>query len=254
MCSSLMETHPSIQYLNKLEVLDLRYCKSLMSLPTSIHSKYLNKFGHLGCSNLKNFPEISSCHIHGLDLKQVGIKELPSSIECLSKLIRLLISDCERLDSISSSIFKLQYLERIAISSCPNLKRFLEIPSCNTNGTGIEKQPPFELKSKKCSRLESLPSSMCMCKSLTYLEIIYCPNFERLPDELGNLKALELLRVNGTAVREIPESLSQLALLSKLELNNCSELEYISSSIFKLKYLESIEISNCSEAFKDPIL
>ncbi|KAK9200184.1 hypothetical protein WN944_015380 [Citrus x changshan-huyou] len=133
-----MEIYSSIQCLNKLEILDLEDCKSLASLPTSIHSKYLREFKISGCSNLKNFLEISSSHILFLHFKNVGIKELPSSIECLSKLISLQIDDCSRLEKISSSIFKLKSLQNIEIYNCSKLKGFLEIPSCTIDETGIE--------------------------------------------------------------------------------------------------------------------
>ncbi|ESR55001.1 hypothetical protein CICLE_v10018552mg [Citrus x clementina] len=246
-CLSLMETHSSIQYLNKLKVLDLGKCKSLTSLPTSIHSKDLKTLILWGCSNLKNFPKITSCHISLLQLGEVGIKELPSSIECLSNLGELLITDCSELESISSSVFKLKSLNYIEISNCSNLKRFLEIPSCNTDGsTGIERLGSCKLVLKECSNIESLPSSLCMFKSLTSLEIVDCQNFKRLPDELGNLEALKTLTVDGTAIREVPKSLGQLPLLYSLQLKKCSELEYISSNIFKLKSDMLIEISNCS--------
>ncbi|XP_052294948.1 disease resistance-like protein DSC1 isoform X2 [Citrus sinensis] len=155
-CLSLMETHSSIQYLNKLKVLDLGKCKSLTSLPTSIHSKDLKTLILWGCSNLKNFPKITSCHISLLQLGEVGIKELPSSIECLSNLGELLITDCSELESISSSVFKLKSLNYIEISNCSNLKRFLEIPSCNTDGsTGIERLGSCKLVLKECSNIES---------------------------------------------------------------------------------------------------
>ncbi|KAL9437560.1 hypothetical protein AB3S75_023431 [Citrus x aurantiifolia] len=235
-CLSLMETRSSIQYLNKLEVLYLRKCESLTSLPMSIPFK-----------DLMNFPSVTHYRIYTLELVKVGIKELPSSIECLSNLKKLYIVDCSKLESISSSIFKLKSVQSIEISNCSILKRFLEIPSCNIDGgIGIERLASCKLVLENCFSLQSLPSSLCTFKSLTSLEIIGCRNFKRLPDELGNLKALETLIVDGTAITEVPESLNQLALLFQLKLKNCSKLESISSSIFKLKSLQSIEIFNCS--------
>ncbi|GAY35061.1 hypothetical protein CUMW_277990 [Citrus unshiu] len=245
-CLSLVETHSSIQYLNKLEGLDLDYCISLTSLPTSIHSKHLKELSLRGCSNLKIFPEITSCHMWRLELTKVGIKELPSSIECLSNLQYLYIWDCSELESISSSIFKLNSLESIDISNCSNLKRFLEIPSCNIDGgTGIEQLASCNLVLEKRSSLESLPSSLCMFKSLTSLEIVDCQNFKRLPDELGNLEALEVLKVNGTAIREVPESLGRLSSLKRLVLSNYN-LERLPESLNQLsslKYLRLFENS-----------
>ncbi|ESR35603.1 hypothetical protein CICLE_v10018419mg, partial [Citrus x clementina] len=229
-CSSLMETHSSIQCLNKLEVLDLEDCKSLTSLPNSIHSKYLKEFKISGCSNLKNFPDISSSRIPFLDLKEVGIKELSPSIECLSELTELQIDNCSRLEKISNSIFNLKSLSGIGICNCSNLKGFSEFPFCTIDET----------------RIERVSSSTLRLKSLSSLQIIDCKKLERLPDELGNLEALRVLKVEEAAIREVPESLSQLAFLSELKLKNCSELEYISSNIFKLKSFIYIEISNCS--------
>ena len=227
-----------------LEILVLGDCKSLTSLPTSIHSKHLKELSLRGCSNLKIFPEITSCQISFLELGEVGIKELPSSIECLSNLKKLHIVDCSQLESISSSIFKLKSLEYIEISNCSNFKRFLEIPSCNVDGgTGIGQLHSCALELIECPNIESLPSSLCMLKSLTSLEIIFCQNFKRLPDELGNLEALKKLIVNGTAIREVPESLGQLSSLERLVLYN-NNLERLPESLGQLSSLEWLALSN----------
>ncbi|KAL9414372.1 hypothetical protein AB3S75_042776 [Citrus x aurantiifolia] len=84
-----------------------------------------------------------------------------------------------------------------------------------------------------------------MFKSLTSLEIIYCPKLKRLPDELGNLKALEELRVEGTATRQPPESLGQLSSLQILSLSDNSNLERAAESIRHFSKLTSLFISDC---------
>ena len=117
-------------------------------------------------------------------------------------------------------------LESIEIYNCSNLKRFLEIPSCNIDGgTGIEQLASCKLVLETCSSLESLPSRL--------------HNFDEL-DELGNLEALERLTVDGTAIREVPESLGQLSSLESLVLsnNNLERLPEILSQLSSLQYLQ----------------
>ncbi|KAH9725870.1 ADP-ribosyl cyclase/cyclic ADP-ribose hydrolase [Citrus sinensis] len=243
-CSSLMETHSSIQYLNKLAFLYLVSCESLRSLPHTIRSESLFELRLSGCSSLKRFPKISSCFLKNLDLENCGIEEVPSSIECLSNLRSLDLLNCTRLEHITSTIFKLKSLESVRISKCSNLKKFPEIPSCIIDEAVIKRQALSKLELNNCSRLESFPSSLCMFKSLTSLKINDCPRLERLPDELGNLKALEELAVEATAIREVPESLGQLSSLNILVLNN-NNFQRIPESIKHLSKLEYLNLSYC---------
>ncbi|KAH9725933.1 ADP-ribosyl cyclase/cyclic ADP-ribose hydrolase [Citrus sinensis] len=226
----------------------LKECSNIECLPSSMCMfKSLTSLEIVDCQNFKRLPdELGNFEaLSTLTIDGTVIREVPESLGRLPLLYSLQLKKCSELEYISSSIFRLK--SDIEISNCSNLKRFLEIPSCNTDGsTGIEWLGSYELVLKECSNIESLPSSLCMFKSLTSLEIVDCQNFKRLPDELGNLEALRMLTVDGTTIREVPESLGQLPLLYSLQLKNCSELEYISSSIFKMKSLESIEISNCS--------
>ncbi|XP_024042908.1 disease resistance-like protein DSC1 [Citrus clementina] len=243
-CSSLMETHSSIQYLNNLAFLYLVSCESLRSLPHTIRSESLFELRLSGCSSLKRFPKISSCFLKNLDLESCGIEELPSSIECLSNLRSLDLLNCTRLEHITSTIFKLKSLESVRISKCSNLKKFPEIPSCIIGEAVIKRQALSKLELNNCSRLESFPSSLCMFKSLTSLKINDCPRLERLPDELGNLKALEELAVEATAIREVPESLGRLSSLNILVLNN-NNFQRIPESIKHLSKLEYLNLSYC---------
>ncbi|KAH9725896.1 ADP-ribosyl cyclase/cyclic ADP-ribose hydrolase [Citrus sinensis] len=222
--SKVQQLWDDVQDLVNLKEIDLSGSKSLTKLPDLSRAKNLE--------------------ILVLELGEVGIKELPSSIECLSNLKKLHIVDCSQLESISSSIFKLKSLEYIEISNCSNFKRFLEIPSCNVDGgTGIGQLHSCALELIECPNIESLPSSLCMLKSLTSLEIIFCQNFKRLPDELGNLEALKKLIVNGTAIREVPESLGQLSSLERLVLYN-NNLERLPESLGQLSSLEWLALSN----------
>ncbi|KAK9200185.1 hypothetical protein WN944_015381 [Citrus x changshan-huyou] len=217
----------------------------------------------INCKKLERLP-----NEHGnlealcvLRVKRAAIREVPESLSQLALLSELELKNCSELEYISSSIFKLKSLGGIQISNCSNLKGFPKIPSCNIDGsTGIERPCSCGLRLKNCSSLESFPSSLCILKSLRSLQIIDCKKFERLLDELGNLETLLVLRVEGAAIRELSQSLGQLALLYELELKNSSEFEYLRvlrvegaairelpESIDKSTLLSELELKNCSE-------
>ncbi|KAH9782242.1 hypothetical protein KPL71_008812 [Citrus sinensis] len=226
--------------LKSLTYLQIINCKKLERLP--------NEHGNLEALRV-------------LRVKGAAIREVPESLSQLALLSELELKNCSELEYISSSIFKLKSLGGIQISNCSNLKGFPKIPSCNIDGsTGIERPCSCGLRLKNCSSLESFPSSLCILKSLRSLQIIDCKKFERLLDELGNSETLLVLRVEGAAIRELSQSLGQLALLSELELKNSSEFEYLRvlrvegaairelpESIGKSTLLSELELKNCSE-------
>ncbi|CAL9241621.1 unnamed protein product, partial [Arabidopsis halleri] len=59
-CSSLVKLPSTIQYLNKLNYLDMSFCKNLEILPTGINLQSLNELNLQGCSRLRSFPCIST--------------------------------------------------------------------------------------------------------------------------------------------------------------------------------------------------
>ncbi|KAH9782068.1 ADP-ribosyl cyclase/cyclic ADP-ribose hydrolase [Citrus sinensis] len=106
-CNIFTKTpNPSFsQHLNTLVVLNLRDCKSLKSLPAGIHLEFLKELDLSGCSKLKRLPDISSAaNIEEMFLNGTAIEELPSSIECLYKLLHLDLEDCKSLKSLPSGL------------------------------------------------------------------------------------------------------------------------------------------------------
>ncbi|XP_031262338.1 disease resistance-like protein DSC1 isoform X2 [Pistacia vera] len=181
-CTSLLEISSSINCLDKLVILNLRQCKRLSSLPTSIDSKFLRKVILSSCSNLKKFPIISS-NIEELFLDGTAIKELLPWIENPSRLLTLNFEDC--------------------------------------------------------SRLESLPSNLCLMKSLEHLNLSGCSKLDRLPNSLGDLKALKVLKAERLAQREVPSSIASLQFLKELNLTDCGIVK-LPRSLRNLSSLESL--------------
>ncbi|XP_060673957.1 disease resistance protein RPV1-like [Ziziphus jujuba] len=186
-CTSLVQAHisqkfaPNLRYLGLNETaietvppsigsglvkLDLKFCKRLKSLPTSIcHLKSVESLRLCGCKKLKGFPEILEPMVRliTLYLSLSGIRELPESIENLVSLEVVLMDECKDLEFLSNGLCKLRNLRLISLFDCSKIEKLPPIPpSLNT------------LCVDYCQRLKSLPEvpsqylsvSACHCTSL----------------------------------------------------------------------------------------
>lgn len=102
---AIQEIPSSIGYLEKLEKLSARDCKSLIGLP--------NSMGSLG--NLLTL-DLSNC---------VELATLPNSIRFLESLQCWSLGSCHQLREIPNSIGKLKLLTRLDLSGC---SRIVELP------------------------------------------------------------------------------------------------------------------------------
>ena len=88
--TSIKDSTSSIKHLKNLTLLTLRDCKNLVCLPNAIWSLKLgNSLDLSGCSKFDNLPK-NLGNVKGLeklDFSGIAIKELLSSIECLTNLL-----------------------------------------------------------------------------------------------------------------------------------------------------------------------
>ncbi|WJZ87739.1 hypothetical protein VitviT2T_007097 [Vitis vinifera] len=238
-CTSLNVVDPSIGDLKKLTVLNLGGCKNLKSLPRSIQLLDSLKIMNLSlCSNLEEFPEMERSRmkaLYCLRLHGCGIKELPSSIEHLTGLKALFMSDCKNLRSLPNSICRLKSLHHIKLSGCSNLDTFPEITEdmkylgvLDLRGTGIKE----------------LPSSQNL-KSLWRLDMSNC--LVTLPDNIYNLRSLKDLTLQGCCsnLEKFPKNPEGFCSLERLDLSNCNLMVSIPSGISQLRKLRYLDISHC---------
>ncbi|TXG66845.1 hypothetical protein EZV62_008120 [Acer yangbiense] len=166
-----------------------------------------------------------------------AIQEVPSSIQSLTKLIQLELYNCTKLKHIPTGICKLKSL---SLQDCSELEAFPEIletmeflESLLLIGTAIKELPPSiehldglqHLNMFNCKNLEMLPSSICNLTSLQSLGLSSCSRLDKLPDNLGNLKSLKFLAVGGSAISQLPSSITCLENLERLYLKNCNLME-----------------------------
>ena len=175
--------------MDKLLKIDLRRCKNLEILPSTLCTlKRLKSLVLSDCSKFKKLPEeIGNLEcLEKLLLDGTAVSELPPSIGCLKNLKVL---SCRKSSSQSpTSVF--QYL--FQLSKCQKPTRSLVLP------------PIWGLT------------------SLTLLDLTDC-NLLVIPRDLGSLFSLKKLCLGGNNFENLP-SLNQFSQLAHLELNRCEML------------------------------
>ncbi|PRQ55275.1 putative toll-like receptor, P-loop containing nucleoside triphosphate hydrolase [Rosa chinensis] len=122
-CENLVRVHQSLGFLKKLIVLNLKDCKSLVSLPSRIEIESLETLILSNCSKVKKIPEFvgNMERLLVLCLDETAIEELPVSIERLTGLVSLNLSNCRNLVRLPSAINKLKSVENLNLSGCLKL-------------------------------------------------------------------------------------------------------------------------------------
>ncbi|XP_057987383.1 disease resistance protein RUN1-like isoform X1 [Hevea brasiliensis] len=240
-CKSLVELPSSIQYLSKLEHLNLRLCKALKNLPCRIDSKFLREFHLTKCYNVNTCPEIFG-NLKNLDLSWTAVKELPASIFKLTDLSYLDLTGCSKITKFpEASVFlKYLYLSETAIEEVPQSIQFL---------TGL-----VTLKLTNNKKLLSLSSSICKLKCLKTLDLSGCSKFECFPEILEPMEVLATLRVSQTAIKYLPSPIENVKFLETLHLNECKNLVSLPSNIHQLSRLEEIDLTYCKGLLSLPKL
>ncbi|CAH8309477.1 unnamed protein product [Eruca vesicaria subsp. sativa] len=165
---------PDLSTAINLRKLDLWCCSSLVELPSFIgNMTNLMELCIIGCSSLVELPSSigNMTHFEELNLNRCSsLVELPSSIGNLTNLQNLYLNECSSLEKLPSSIGNLHCLQRLQMKGCLKLKAF-----------------PINIK----------------LESLWELDLSDCSSLKSFPDISTNIVDL---KINGTAIEEIPPS------------------------------------------------
>uniref|UniRef100_A0A1S4E327 TIR domain-containing protein n=1 Tax=Cucumis melo TaxID=3656 RepID=A0A1S4E327_CUCME len=130
----------------KLEIINCFNLECFSS--TGLKSKTLQCLHLKSCYKLKKFPDIveeMEC-LQILSLEEIGVTELPKSIEKLSGLRHLELSLCEDLLQLPSIIYDLKMLNSLKLSKCLKLQEF---PQPSNSSTNVKKFLPLRLLNQK---------------------------------------------------------------------------------------------------------
>ncbi|KAK9943808.1 hypothetical protein M0R45_009404 [Rubus argutus] len=221
-CIRLDKVSSSIEVLSRLTVLNLKGCKNLVYFVGNLRGlKSLKVVNLSSCSKVNKLPNDMG-HLEFLEelyVNETIIRELPSSIGMLKRLVLMSLGDCKHLVSLPSSVYGLKSLKMLDVSGCSKLDKLPEelgriecLVEVYASRTSI-RELPFSIgmlerlvlmSLRDCKQLASLPSSVEGLKSLKVLELSGCSKLDKLPGELGHVDCLEKLDVSGTGIRELP--------------------------------------------------
>ncbi|VYS56215.1 unnamed protein product [Arabidopsis thaliana] len=184
---------PDFSKATNLELLILDHCSSLVELPSSIGNATKLEELDLGCcSSLVKLPSSLGNAVNLKVLRLWGcssLVELPSSIGNAAKLRDLVLRECSSLVELPFSIGKLHNL------------RYMDLEGC--------------------SKLKVIPTNINM-KSLEVLIFSNCSVLKTFPEMSTNIKCLKL---DGTAVEEVPLGIRSWSHLDELHMSYCENFK-----------------------------
>lgn len=130
------------------------------------------------------------------------------------------------------------YLEKLNLSNCTNL---VGVHRSLGDLTRLR-----YLNLSHCSKLKSISNNIHL-ESLEKLLLWDCTKLESFPQIIGLMPKLSELHLEGTAIKELPESIINLGGIVSINLRNCKDLECVTYSICGLRCLRTLNLSGCSK-------
>nr|TKR85911.1 hypothetical protein D5086_0000242920 [Populus alba] len=219
-CPSLTEVPSSLQYLDKLEELDLDLSYNLTSFPM-LDSKVLRKLAIRRCLDMTTCPTISQ-NMKSLHLAETSIKEVPQSVA--SELESLYLNDCPEVTKFPDY---LEDIEELYLNGTP-IKALPELPPSLTT-----------LTTHDCPSLETVTSTINIAWLWHRLDFRNCFKLDQKP----LVAAMHLKIQSGEEIKgfdetirmvlpgsEIPEWFGDKGIGSSLTIqlpSNCHQLKGI---------------------------
>ena len=112
-CTNLVKVNSSILHHHKLTFLSLKDCSHLRIIPATVHLESLEVLNLSGCSDLEDLHDFSP-NLKELYLAGTAIRELPSSIAELTRLVTLDLENCKKLLHLPPGISNLKTSVRLS--------------------------------------------------------------------------------------------------------------------------------------------
>ncbi|CAN6903542.1 unnamed protein product [Brassica oleracea] len=240
-CKHLKQVPSSIGGLNSLLDLELDWTP-IETLPKEIGDlHFIRKLVLSNCKSLKVLPESlgDMDTLHSLCLEGSNIEKLPESFGKLENLVLLRMNNCKKIKRLPESFGDLKSLHHLFMQE---------------------------------TLVVELPESFGNLSKLVTLKMLKKPLFRscesgKIPDVLGKLSSLKILKLGNNYFHSLPSSLEGLLNLRELSLYDCRELKCLPplpcnleqlnlancfslesiSDLSKLKILHELNLTNCKK-------
>ncbi|XP_024182548.1 probable disease resistance protein At5g66900 [Rosa chinensis] len=165
-----------------------------------------------------------------------------TSLGSLSELKRIRL---ERISvpSITKNSIQLNSLQKISLFMC-NIRRAFS----NGSFKFFKAFPSLkEINIDYCNDMMELPADIRLLIHLKKLSITNCHKLSALPEMIGELVNLEVLRLRScTDLSELPSSVRKLEKLKVLDISNCYSIKELPEHIGEMCCLEKLNMRQCS--------
>ena len=205
-----------------------------------------------------------------LTLEETTLGELPYDFGQLSSLREVNFSGCKRLVYLPVSIGGLSNLSKLELNGCEllsklpaSLCRLKMLEALRVEKTALEELPYdfgqltrlTELHLSGCKSLKRLADSFGVLSNLSEffkLSMNGCELFSKLPASFCRLTNLRVLRLEETALGELPDDFGQLSSLREVNFSGCKRLVHLPESFGNLSKLEKLWMNGCERLFMLP--
>ncbi|KAL1822487.1 hypothetical protein ACET3Z_009265 [Daucus carota] len=242
---TMTELPESVSALTKLDILVLRGCDYLEKFDHTLQSN-LTVLEISGATSLTKLPEDlfkAMRQLRSLNLSQLKIESLPSSLFELKEIKWLILRECSCLKSVSGSLRNLEHLLHLDLSYASSFESFLD--------TNFHFNKKLQILDVSKTKIKTLPL-LKELKKLTHLLLSDCADLDRLRS-IAPLTSLQTLDISGATKFKEFHDLS-LEMVGELKIINLSDtsLELLPSHIshprqlflkrcLKLKQLECMD-------------
>ncbi|XP_062002208.1 probable disease resistance protein At5g66900 [Rosa rugosa] len=193
----------------------------------------------------------SLSNLKRIRLERISISSITKNLIPLKSVKKISLFMCNIGQAFSNCSLQisdaLPYLEEMNIDYCNDL---VELPAALCALVNLKK-----LSITNSHKLSALPEEIGKLVNLEVLRLRSCTDLAKLPDSTRNLEKLNFLDIADCfSIRELPEDFGGMSSLKKINMRMCSRLQELPSSVVNLEQLQEVVCDEDTGDLWEPFL